>query len=211
MQNTSNQETLDFLSKNVYVKSTNIEDAMPVVGYDFNKGLDYEAVFKTYISTGFQATALGQAIQIINEMIKWRLSDEPIEEDEMDYFKDPEVRKNVRCTILMGYTSNMASCGMREYIRYLCQHSMIQAIVTTTGGIEEDIMKCFCPHYIGDFNISGEYLRERGINRIGNLLVPNNNYVTLETWFKPLVAEMHEEQIKQGTIFTPSEIIYRLG
>ena len=31
----------------------------------------------------------------------------------------------------------MASCGMREYIRYLCQHKMIDCIVTTTGGIEE--------------------------------------------------------------------------
>jgi deoxyhypusine synthase len=53
-------------------------------------------------------------------MIKWRLTDEPIEEDETDEFKDPEVRKNTRCTIFLGYTSNMASCGMREYIRYLC-------------------------------------------------------------------------------------------
>jgi len=32
---------------------------MKVEGYDFNKGLDYEAVFKSYISTGFQATSLG--------------------------------------------------------------------------------------------------------------------------------------------------------
>jgi deoxyhypusine synthase len=53
-------------------------------------------------------------------MIRWRLSDEPIDEDETEEFKDPEVRKNHRCTIFLGYTSNMVSCGMREYIRYLC-------------------------------------------------------------------------------------------
>ena len=53
-------------------------------------------------------------------MIKWRLSDEAIKEDEKDEFKDPQVRANTRCTIFLGYTSNMASCGMREYIRYLC-------------------------------------------------------------------------------------------
>ena len=29
-------------------------------------------------------------------MIKWRLTDEPIEEDETDEFKDPEVRKKVK-------------------------------------------------------------------------------------------------------------------
>lgn len=75
-------------------------------------------------------------------MINWRLSDEPIKEDEDDDLKIMENREKVRCTIFLGYTSNMASCGMREYIRYLCQHKMIDCIVTTTGGIEEDIMKC---------------------------------------------------------------------
>jgi deoxyhypusine synthase len=55
-----NTKTLEHLAKNVYVKSVpTLEGGMPVKGYDFNKGLDYEQVFKSYISTGFQATALG--------------------------------------------------------------------------------------------------------------------------------------------------------
>lgn len=173
----------------VYVKSEKVDalTSMKVQGYDFNKGLDYEAVFKSYISTGFQATSLGQAIDEVNRMIKYRLSDDPIEEDETDEFKDPEVRKNTRCTIFLGYTSNMASCGMREYIRYLCEHKMISCIVTTTGGIEEDIMKCMADTYIGDFNLDGKILRERGMNRIGNLIIPNESYALLESWFLPLV------------------------
>lgn len=92
-------------------------------------------------------------------MIKWRLSDEPIKEDESEELKILENRKEVRCTIFVGYTSNMASCGMREYIRYLCQHKMIDCIVTTCGGIEEDFMKCMAPHYIGDFYLKGKDLR----------------------------------------------------
>lgn len=120
-------------------------------------------------------------------MIKWRLSDDPIEEDEDEDLKIEENRKKVTCTIFLGYTSNMVSCGMREYIRYLCQHKMIDAIVTTTGGIEEDIMKCLAPTYIGDFYLKGKDLREKGLNRIGNLLVPNNNYCKLESWFVPLL------------------------
>jgi len=42
-------------SSAVYVKSEKVDPntAMKVEGYNFNKGLDYEAVFKTYISTGF--------------------------------------------------------------------------------------------------------------------------------------------------------------
>jgi deoxyhypusine synthase len=53
-------------------------------------------------------------------MIKWRLSDEPIKEDEEEQLREMEVRKNVRCTIFLGYTSNMMSSGIREIIKYLC-------------------------------------------------------------------------------------------
>jgi len=144
-------------------------------------------------------------------MIKWRLSDDPVEEGETEEFLDPEVRKNYRCTIYLGYTSNAASCGMRDYIRYLCEHKMISAIVTTTGGIEEDIMKTMAPTYIGDFALKGKDLREAGVNRIGNLIIPNNNYSLLEAWFLPLVKEMHAEQKTKGTIFSPSKIIKRIG
>lgn len=183
-----NEQILDKLAQNVYVKSVEtINKGIKVEGYDFNKGLDYEQVFKTFIHTGFQATAVGEAIEIINDMISWRLSDEPIAEDEREDLKDPEVRANTYCTIFLGYTSNMASCGMREYIRYLTQHKMIDAIVTTCGGIEEDFMKLLGDHYIGDFSLDGAALREKGLNRIGNLLVPNNNYVLFEAWFLPLV------------------------
>ena len=120
-------------------------------------------------------------------MIKWRLSHDEIEEDEDEDLKSQEAREKVRATIFLGCTSNMGSCGMREYLRYLCQHKMISCIVTTTGGIEEDIMKCLEPVYLGDFNMKGSDLREKGINRIGNIIVPNNNYIKLEEWFVPLV------------------------
>ena len=64
---------------------------------------------------------------------------------------------------------------------------MISCIVTTCGGIEEDFMKLFANHYMGDFNLEGKKLREQGLNRIGNLIVPNNNYSLLEEWFVKLV------------------------
>lgn len=53
-------------------------------------------------------------------MIKWRLSDEPLDkEKESDDYFDIEVRKKTKCTIFLGYTSNMISSGVREIIRYL--------------------------------------------------------------------------------------------
>jgi hypothetical protein len=62
-------------------------------------------------------------------------------------------------------------------IRYLVEHRLVSCLVTTAGGIEEDLMKCLAPHYIGStagvegFNLKGAELRKRGMNRIGNLLV----------------------------------------
>lgn len=88
---------------------------------------------------------------------------------------------------------------------------MVDCIVTTTGGIEEDIMKCMAPCYIGDFALKGKTLREQGLNRIGNLIVPNKNYAHLEKWFLPIVQEMHKEQEEKGTIFGPAKIINKIG
>jgi len=56
--------------------------------------------------------------------------------------------------------------------RYLVQHKLVDCLVTTAGGIEEDMMKCLMPHQLGDFEkYKGADLRLKGINRIGNLLV----------------------------------------
>ena len=118
-----------------------VDGATAVRGYDFNEGIDYDKLFESYRTTGIQATSMYTAIEIINKMISWRLSDQPIAEDEDPDLVDLEVRKKIQWTIFLGYTSNMMSCGMREVIRYLCQHRMVDCLVTTTGGIEEDFIK----------------------------------------------------------------------
>ena len=47
------------------------------------------------------------------------------------------------------------------------------------------------------------------IVRIGNLLVPNNNYVKFEEWLMPILDKMLEEQKNNGVVWTPSKIIHR--
>ena len=197
--------------ESVFMKSTSLDDGDIVHGYDFNNGVDYHKLFESYKTIGFQANSMGIAIDIINRMINWRLSDEPVSEEESDLYLDPKVREKTRCTIFLGYTSNMASCGMRDIIRYLCEHRMVDAIVTTCGGIEEDFIKCLAPFYLGDFALKGKDLREKGLNRIGNLLVPNENYCKFEDWITPLLNEMLTLQKTKGKIFTPSKIIKYLG
>lgn len=145
---------------------------------------------------------------------KWRLSDEPRgPEDET-----PEaVRQETGCHIMLGYTSNLVSSGLREVIRFLVQHKYVSGLVTTAGGVEEDLIKCLGPTYLnfggGRFDsVAGRELRGKGLNRIGNLLVPNDNYCKFEDWIMPILDEMVKEQEEGKRVtWTPSKVIARLG
>lgn len=96
--------------------------------------------------------------------------------------------------IILAYTSNMISSGLRECISSLIAGGAVDAIVTTAGGIEEDLIKCLGPTLIGDFTLEGSALRDKGLNRIGNLLVPNNNYVLFESFFRTVLHQHHKAQ-----------------
>ncbi|KAJ2499893.1 Deoxyhypusine synthase [Coemansia sp. RSA 1972] len=173
----------------VLVKSEEIpDDVQPVHGYDFKNGVDYNALLNTYVNTGFQASNFGRAVDIVNNMRAWRLSDDPVADNKSTEDRDPEFCKNVKCKIFLGYTSNLISSGIRETIKYLVKNSMADVVVSTAGSIEEDIIKCLAPTYIGNFALEGQALRSKGLNRVGNLI-----------------------QKEDGTVWTPSKVIHRLG
>jgi len=173
--------------ENVMRESVEPKDFIAVKGYDFNQGVDFNKIIDSYLTTGFQATHLAKAIDIITQMRKEKV------------------------TIFLGYTSNMVTSGLRDVFRYLVQHKMVDIIVTTAGGVEEDIMKCMDPFIIGKFDADGAKLRESGINRTGNIFVPNSRYCRFEDFLTPLLKQMTEEQVQTGKIITPSEFVARLG
>lgn len=156
-------------------ESSSMPEGTPVC-----KGMDFETtkevsdddmlsqMMKAFRHTGFQATNIGLAIEQIQQMRNWRLDQVPFKEgvDNPD-LAPAEVRKRLRARIFLSYTSNQISCGQREVLRFLVQHKMVDCIITTAGGIEEDIMKCIEPTFMGDFKLDGRSLRKKGINRIG--------------------------------------------
>ncbi|GFH28771.1 uncharacterized protein HaLaN_27316, partial [Haematococcus lacustris] len=174
-------------------------------------------------TTGFQATSLGQAVTEINRMIKWRLSDDPITTATKPEHKDPAFRSQCRTIIFLGFTSNLGSAdsmeacvgtlgvghavqAMPSLAGWLLQHRMVDAVVATAGGVEEDLIKCLAHTYVGDFHLKGAELRAQGLNRIGNMLVPNSNYCAFEDWMMPILNTMLDEQEQQGTNWTPSKV-----
>ncbi|GMM44981.1 deoxyhypusine synthase [Pichia kluyveri] len=202
------------------------EGSLLVHGIDYSKPESRNARAKDIIegmrTMGCQASSLAEACDIINEMRSWRGKhiDELEEHERKGQFDENGFQKT---TIFMGYTSNLISSGLRDTLRFLAQHKMIDAIVSTAGGIEEDIIKCLAPTFMSDFAAPGAALREKGMNRIGNMVVPNDNYCKFEEWMVPLLDVMLKEQndfvSKEGTdalnagtpFWTPSKFIDRLG
>lgn len=158
-----------------------------IKGYDFNKGRNLDKIIKSFNSAGFQASKLSEAIKIVNEMI----SNEVF--------------------VYLGYTSNQISSGNREIIRWLVENKKVNVCVTTAGGIEEDIIKCLGDFVLGDFRASGSELREKGINRIGNIYASNNRYVEFEKFFQPLLEELYDEQMEKGKVISASDLVWKMG
>ena len=195
----------------VLIQSEDLPASTPtVMGPSFDSSFSLDSLLSSFLTTGFQATNLGLAIAEVNRMITWRLSDEPLPDGETEA-EQPVVRSRVRCTIFLAYTSNMVSSGVREVIRYLVQHRMVDVLITTCGGIEEDVIKCIHPHYIGAFHLDGATLRRKGQNRIGNLLVPNKSYVAFEGFLTPLLDDMVRRQVEEGKVQSPSSFIREMG
>lgn len=162
-------------------------DGTPVRGYDFENGLDFKKFIETYKTVGAQASEMYKAIEIIRKMRK----------------------ENVR--IFLGYTSNMISTGNREIIKYLVKNKLVDVLVTTTGGIEEDFIKTHKPFILGNFRADGVKLRKKGINRIGNIFAPNERYIWFEKFFQPILADFYKKQKETGHIHTASEMIHEMG
>lgn len=118
-----------------------------VTGYDFNKGIDYDAIFATYRTMGIQATNLSLAIDEVNKMVRVRWLPLPIfgngshlalfqidkkmeglPEDQRTIAENPVGREQSNCTIFLAFTSNMISCGTRDILRYLAEHNMVRLV-----------------------------------------------------------------------------------
>jgi deoxyhypusine synthase len=65
-------------------------------------------------------------------------------------------------TLFLGYTSNLISSGLREILLFLARYKLVDCIVTTAGGIEEDFIKCLGSTVLGDFHLDGAMLRKKG-------------------------------------------------
>ena len=110
--------------------------------------------------------------------------------------------------IYLTYTSNMVTSGLRGFFAQLIKLGLVDVIVTTVGGIEEDIMKSQGEEFIiGNFNSDDVELNEKGVNRIGNLFIKSESYAIFEDLIKPILSGLYKKEKR----WAPSEIFNEIG
>lgn len=168
-------------------QTATLEGHPEIKGYDFDQGFNFKEFLEAYSWMGFQGTHLAEGIEIIKAM------------------------RRENATIFLAYTSNQVSSGNREIIRYLAKHKKVGVLVTSAGGVEEDIIKCLKPFVMGKFDVSGRMLFENGINRTGNIFVPNDRFAMFDDFMQKFFERIYKMQKETGKFFCPKDMIRELG
>lgn len=154
----------------VFAKSETIDT--PVCrGFEFTAEgpIDLAAMLDSYASCGFQASNVGKAIAEINQMLNFKFKPGELDEDSEKPSLGLGTPEGVKCRereckIFLGVTSNLVSSGMREILKFICKHKMVDVICVTGGGVEEDLIKCLATTHLGEFNLDGAELRRKGLS-----------------------------------------------
>lgn len=140
-----------------------------------------ELVRQFYKAGGFTAKKLGEAANIIEEMVK------------DDYF------------IFLTFPACIVATGTRGVIKELVKRKIVHAIITTCGSLDHDLARDFKEYYHGSFDADDAELYKKGINRLGNIFIPNESYGTIiEEKMKEFFGDMEGK-------FSSKEIAWEIG
>lgn len=133
---------------------------------------------------GYQAAELSEAINVVLKM------------------------KKSNSKIFLTFTSNMVTSGLRGFFAQLCKMKIPNILVTTSGSIEEDIMKSFGEEFeMSNFYADDTALHERGENRVGNLVIRNESYMKFEDKMSEYLKRVYQKKKRIST----SELLTEIG
>jgi deoxyhypusine synthase len=120
-------------------------------------------------SGGFTAKKLGLACDIMRRMLRER-----------------------DCTVFLSFPACIVSTGTRGVIRKLVEEKLVDVIITTCGTLDHDLARVWKKYYHGEFLADDAELHRKGINRLGNIFIPNESYgVVLEQRMQPILEELY--------------------
>ena len=155
-----------------------------VKDFTWKQNMTVREMVDLFGNVGYQATELSEAAKVVLKM----------------------KRANVK--IFLTFTSNMVTSGLRGFFAQLCKMKIPNILVTTSGAIEEDIMKSFGEEFaVGSFYADDTSLHERGENRVGNLIVRSESYMKFEDKMVEYLNEVYQKKKRIST----SELLTEIG
>ncbi len=92
--------------------------------------------------------------------------------------------------VILSFPAALMATGTRGVLRDLVKHKLVDAIITTCGTLDHDLARLWEDYYAGSFEMDDRQLHRDGVNRLGNVLVPNTSYgEVLEAKLRPLLKE----------------------
>ena len=141
---------------------------MIVKDIDLNKIKNVDDLVKQFFdSGGFTAKKIGEGVDIYEDMIK------------NGYY------------IFLTFPACIVATGTRGVIKELVKRRLINAIITTCGTLDHDLARSFKPYHHGTFFADDAKLHEKGINRLGNIFIPNESYgIIIEEKMNEIVKKL---------------------
>lgn len=84
--------------------------------------------------------------------------------------------KDANCTRFLSFVGSIISTGARGIIKDMLKRKMFDCVITTCGALDHDVARTSTKYYSGDFRMDDNMLYKKNIHRLGNVLVPQNNY-----------------------------------
>ncbi len=158
-----------------------------VTDYKLSEGITAdELVNQMDGAWGFTAGKLAVGVNILQDMIK-----------------DP------KCVKFLSFTGNLVATGTRGAIRELVKRRLVDAIITTCGTLDHDLARSWKDYHRGSFVMNDSKLREEGVNRLGNVLVPNDSYGSV---IEQKIQSLLQDLWKEGTTeVSSSQFSHEIG
>ena len=112
------------------------------------------------------------------------------------------------CFKILSHPACIVSTGTRGIIKDMVKDKKIDAVMTTCGTLDHDLARLWKDYYQGSFNMDDKELHQQGINRLGNVLVPNECYGdVLEEKLQPIIKKLYS----QKKVWNVHELIWAFG
>jgi len=113
------------------------------------------------------------------------------------------------CVKFLSFPACIVATGTRGVLKEIVKRRLVDAIITTCGTLDHDLARSWKEYYRGSFNMDDGELHRKGINRLGNVLVPNESYgLIIEEKMQEMLTALWEEGIKE---MSSRELCWEMG